>query len=247
MAEYCTYCGMQLEEGAKLCTGCGRIVGIDNASGGAAQYTQRRTQAPRRVYEHPARAQRQQAQHPVRQRPPQQQRTVQQRAPQQRPQQQSQTPHRVQRQLPEEQAARHRSRKKSSKTKTMVKKAVLTAVIAGVIIAAVYFVLAFVNITLIKHSGYDFDVPMELEQDNYGDAVEVYFKDGSWSFNLFTFTVSYEGKANNGDKYEMSFGHEDGQTVVTELRVNGKKIRKKDIMPLYIMGMFNSVEIKTDK
>ena len=245
---------MQLEESAKLCTGCGRIVGIENASGGAARYTQRSTQAPRRVYEHPARAQRQpaQAQRPVRQRQPQQQRPVQQRPVQQRPTQQrmqaqSPTPQRVPRQMPEEQAVRHKKQKKSSKTKMMIKKTVLTVVIAGAVIAAVYFVLAFVNITLIKHSGYDFDVPMELEQDNYGDAIDVYFEEGSWSFNLFTFTVSYEGKAHNGDKYEMSFGHEDGETVVTELRVNGKKIRKKDIMTLYIMGMFNSVEIKTDK
>lgn len=234
---------MQLEEGAKLCTGCGRIVGIENASGGAARYTQRSTQAPRRVYEHPARAQRQptQAQRPVRQRP------VQQRPPQQRMQAHSPTTQRAPRQMPEERAVRHKKQRKSSKTKTMIKKTVLTVVIAGAVIAAVYFVLAFVNITLIKHSGYDFDVPMELEQDNYGDAVDVYFEEGSWSFNLFTFTVSYEGEAHNGDKYEMSFGNEDGETVVTELRVNGKKIRKKDIMTLYIMGMFNSVEIKTDK
>lgn len=237
MANRCTYCGSQLDEGVKLCPECGRLTGIESAA--PKRPATRQAPPPRRVYEHPVRAQRRQA--------AERQQAA---RPQQRPAPVSQRPAPVQepqrrRQPQADPRLQETAKKKKSKhiIWSIVKKLLLVSIIVG----AIYAALAFVNISLIKRASYDFGLSMELEQDNYGDAIDVYFKEGSWSFNLFTFTVSYEGKANNGKDYEMKFGREKGQVVVTEMRVNGKKISKKDIMPLYVMGMFNSVEIKTDK
>ncbi len=230
MANRCTYCGSQLDEGVKLCPECGRLTGIDSAA--PKRPATRQAPPPRRVYEHPVRAQRRQA-------------AAQQQAA--RPQQRPAPVQEPQRRRQPQADPRLQETAKKKKSKHIIWSIVKKLLLAGIIVGAIYAALAFANITLIKRAGYDFDLPMELEQDNYGDAIDVYFKDGSWSFNLFTFTVSYEGRANNGKDYEMKFGREKGQVVVTEMRVNGKKINKKDIMPLYVMGMFNSVEIKTDK
>ncbi len=241
MSKFCTYCGAQLGDSIKVCPDCGRLVGIENSK--ASEAAHQRREAARRVYEHPKRVQNRQVpqqgavrtkQRPV-QRPPQQRRPESEQAPR-RP-----------RSAPEQ--MQHTAKKKKSGVGSLVWRIAKKVLLIGIIVGIIYGVLAFAMISLTKKAGYDFSdiTQMQLEQDSYGEAIDVYFKDGSWSFNMFTFTVSYTGTAHNGDDYVMKFGHEKGKTVVTDMKVNGKKINQKDIMPLYVMGMFNSVEIKTNK
>ena len=240
MSKFCTYCGAQLGDSIKVCPDCGRLISIDENKVSAAAHQRR--EAARRVYEHPKRVQNTQAgQGAVRTRPGPRQQPPQKRRPE--PVQEHKRP----RPAPEQ--MQNTAKKKKSGVGSLIWKIVKKVLLIGIIVGIIYGVLAFAMISLTKKASYDFSgvTQMQLEQDSYGEAIDVYFKDGSWSFNMFTFTVSYTGTAHNGDDYVMKFGHEKGQTVVKEMKVNGKKINQKDIMPLYVMGMFNSVEIKTNK
>ena len=239
MSKFCTYCGARLGDSIKVCPDCGRLVGIENSK--VSEAAHQRREAARRVYEHPRRVQQQAQQSAVRTRQRPQQRPPQQRSPE--------PVHEQHRPRPAPEQMQHTAKKKKTSAAAVVWRAAKKVILIGIIAAVIYGVLAFLMISLTKKASYDFSgvTQMQLEQDSYGEAVDVYFKDGSWSFNLFTFTVSYTGTANNGDDYVMKFGREKGQTIVKEMKVNGKKINRKDIMPLYVMGMFNSVEIKTNK
>lgn len=53
------------------------------------------------------------------------------------------------------------------------------------VILVIYFVIAFVRIFSVRHSTYDFDTEMKLASENYGEAVDAYFKDGKWKYNIF--------------------------------------------------------------
>ena len=106
-----------------------------------------------------------------------------------------------------------------------------------VVILVIYFVIAFVRIFSVRHSTYDFDTEMKLASENYGEAVDAYFKDGKWKYNIFKNQVSYEGTSESGDDYVMIFGKNDGQTVVRQMTKNSKKVASDSIMN-DVMGMF---------
>ena len=106
-----------------------------------------------------------------------------------------------------------------------------------VVILVIYFVIAFVRIFSVRHSTYDFDTEMKLASENYGEAVDAYFKDGKWKYNIFKNQVSYEGTSESGDDYVMIFGKNDGQTVVRQMTKNSKEVASDSIMN-DVMGMF---------
>ena len=60
MSRHCTFCGSKLEDGAKICTNCGKMVPIASSTQrrGEQEFIDRsRIQGiPKRVYEHPKRA-----------------------------------------------------------------------------------------------------------------------------------------------------------------------------------------------
>lgn len=60
MSRHCTFCGSKLEDGAKICTNCGKMVPIASSTQrrGEQEFIDRsRIQGiPERVYEHPKRA-----------------------------------------------------------------------------------------------------------------------------------------------------------------------------------------------
>ena len=60
MSRHCTFCGSKLEDGAKICTNCGKMVPIAPSAQrrGEQEFIDRsRIQGiPKRVYEHPKRA-----------------------------------------------------------------------------------------------------------------------------------------------------------------------------------------------
>ena len=57
MGRHCTFCGSKLEDGAKICTNCGKMVPIASSTQrcGEQEFIDRsRIQGiPKRVYEHP--------------------------------------------------------------------------------------------------------------------------------------------------------------------------------------------------
>ena len=128
----------------------------------------------------------------------------------------------------------------ASKIMPILKKAAKIAVI----IFAIYFVFAFIRIFMISQGNYDFGNGLTMTNSNYSQAVSNYFEDGKWRFRLFKNQVYYEGTQKNGDKYLMTFKYKSGEVIVDSLYINDKEIPKKDIMDNYIMGMFMSEKIK---
>ena len=234
MSRHCTFCGSTLEDGAKICTNCGKMVPIATSAQrrGEQEYIDRsRLQGmPKRVYEHPKRAEAEERM----------------RREQTRPRGQA-----AQARNREPSAADYRrtptERSTSGKENYGKGKKIIKALLKiAVIIAIVYFVLAFVRIASVRRSSYDFDTQMAMTSENYGEAVDAYFKSGKWKYNIFKNQVSYEGTSQKGDDYVMIFGKKKGQTIVREMTIDGKNVGSSEIMT-DVMGMFMAEKKVTDQ
>lgn len=109
------------------------------------------------------------------------------------------------------------------------------------VLAIAYFAFAFIRITMTKNSTYKFETDMELPCEDYGEAMDSYFEDGGWHFELFRNRVSYKGTIKK-KKYLLTFKRENGQTVVDMLTIDGEEVDKDIIMEEYVLGMFMSGE-----
>ena len=113
-----------------------------------------------------------------------------------------------------------------------------------IIIIAIGLVLYAVGrVFITSHSGYDFDLDsdIKLASKNYSTAFDNYFEETKWWFDFSKNKVTFTGKTSDGHEYKMVFGRdEDGQTAVTQLHIDGKKITNEDnnIMKNYILGTF---------
>lgn len=227
MSRHCTFCGSKLEDGAKICTNCGKMVPIASSTQrrGEQEFIDRsRIQGiPKRVYEHPKRAEAEE-----RMRREQEARKAKRVRETDRNREMSAADYR---RTPTD----HSSSGKENYGKG--KKILKTLLKITVVILVIYFVIAFVRIFSVRHSTYDFDTEMKLASENYGEAVDAYFKDGKWKYNIFKNQVSYEGTSESGDDYVMIFGKNDGQTVVRQMTKNSKKVASDSIMN-DVMGMF---------
>lgn len=113
----------------------------------------------------------------------------------------------------------------------------LAWIVAGVVF--LYFLIGGIFIIIYRNSTYDFDIegnnPMVAE--DYGDAMYNYFKSGWWHFR-FTKGVTYVGKTEDGDKYELHFTRRNGKRIVDQMWINGEEVEADDLMKSYIMPMF---------
>lgn len=227
MSRHCTFCGSKLEDGAKICTNCGKMVPIASSvqKRGEQEYIDRsRIQGiPKRVYEHPKRAEAEE-----RMRREQEARNARRARETARNRELSAQEHR---RTPTEHSSSGKENYGNGK------KIVKTVLKFAVILALIYFVLAFVRILGVRHSTYKFDTEMTLANENYGEAFDAYFKSGKWKYNIFKNQVSYEGTSESGDEYTMTFGKKKGQTIVRLMTKNGKKMASDSIMN-DVMGMF---------
>ncbi|MBR1739893.1 MAG: zinc ribbon domain-containing protein [Ruminococcus sp.] len=111
-------------------------------------------------------------------------------------------------------------------------------------VVAVLVVIAYaaVRVYLVKRSGYDFGLndKIKLPSSTYSEAFDRYFTDGKWDFSFKKNAVTFKGKDDRGREFKLVFGRRGGQTVVTELTINGKAPTTdvNDIMANYVMGMF---------
>lgn len=115
-----------------------------------------------------------------------------------------------------------------------------------IVLFILYALFGFIRVMLVRSADYDFKLGegMKLECENYGEAVDSYFENGSWRYHLKGNCVTYVGKTKSGEKYEMTFGKKDKQTVVTRLVIDEKAVDKEKIMDIYIMGMFMTKDKK---
>lgn len=241
MSRHCTFCGSKLEDGAKICTNCGRIVPV-NPAGQRCQYDQNERQEyidrsrmqsiPKRVYEHPKRAEAEERMRKQREEKARRKRNAERRNPPPADNGYERTP------------TEHNGsgKEKYGKKKKIVKRILKIAVI----LFAIYFAVALIMVFSVKLSTYEFETEMTLTNENYGQAINAYFKDGKWKYNIFKNEVSYQGTSQNGDKYFMTFKREDGQTIVDYMTVNGEKVKTDTIMKTKVMGMFMSEERVVD-
>lgn len=244
MKEYCSYCGAVLEPNSKICTNCGKVVSSGNSrqrpnnqpqqfsqQGFDRRQAQQRPRpvppqnqpAPQRVYEHPKRVPQRQPQY------------------EQQPQNRRKRPVQASNQLNYEafsdgghfEKNTSSGKEKRSKLKPLVWRIIKIALV----VAVLYFAFSFVRIFMVSHAGYDFDTQMKLTSDNYGDAMDNFFTDGSWKFSLFKNEVSYEG-TKGGSEYVLTFERKSGQTVCSSLTIDGEAVKSDKSIETEIMGMF---------
>lgn len=114
-------------------------------------------------------------------------------------------------------------------------------IVAAVI--ALYFIIGGIILLIYRNDTYDFDIEgtKPLVANTYAEAMHNYFDSGWWHFR-FTSGVTFVGKTDKGDKYELHFTKRDGQHIVDELKINGEKVEADDLMKAYIMPMFMADE-----
>lgn len=219
---FCTGCGTPLRSDMKICPNCGKLTqakGTVNKRPTAQRPVQRTVQPNR----------------PIQQRPVQQQRTVQ-RTAQPRPVRQI-SPEPVPAEpikLTREQKRAERAEKAGKRKKRV--QLFFRLATAAVVIAAVYVVLSAVSVFRVKTADYDFQSQMTMSKKNYGQALEGYFDDGSWTVNPFNATVTFKGESIHNEEYEIVFSA--GVKVsVKQITVDGKDYKGKAI-ETKIMGMF---------
>jgi hypothetical protein len=236
MKKVCSYCGALMEEGAKICTNCGKVVPSQNKTASQSgqfnnfddSYNEKRTASTRN-------------------------------APRVNPQDSLRkkstggTPSEAKRNKvvdsdydPVRQARQERipfvtnasSGKQENSSKIMPIIGMLVKIIIAVAVLFVGF--SFVRCYLVSSKGYDFklDESITLNSDTYGDAFDNYFEEGKWRYHIKGNKVVYTGTTKDGETYEMYFGKYAGQTAVTRLTIDGKSVDEDKIMQLYIMPMF---------
>lgn len=237
MSRHCTFCGSKLEDGAKICTNCGRIVSV-NPAGQRQQFDQderqeyidrsRMQSIPKRVYEHPKRAEAEERMRKEQEAKARRKRNAERRNPPPVNNGYERTP------------TEHdgSGKEKYGKKKKIIKRVLKIAIILFVI----YFAIALFRVISVKLSTYKFETEMTLSNENYGQAINAYFQKGKWKYNIFKNEVSYQGTSQDGDKYVMTFKREDGQTIVNSMTINGEKVKTDMIMKTKVMGMFMAEE-----
>lgn len=147
---------------------------------------------------------------------------------------------------PVKQAAQQRvpfvTNETSGKEKNRSRLSPIIGAIIKIIIALliVYVVLSFAMVMLVRNAEYDFKLGkgISLECSTYGEAFDNYFEDGKWRFDIKSRKVTFEGTSYDKEKYEITFGRKEGQTVVQTMYIDDKRIDGDKIMDVYVMGMF---------
>ena len=116
------------------------------------------------------------------------------------------------------------------------RRAVKITAVTAVILAAVYFALFGLQVLRIRHSTYKFDTSMTLSASDYGEAFDKSVTGGSWSYNPFTFTMTYKGEHDGKDiAVKFSAGLE---LDVKSVTVGEEEKTEKEQINIYLMGLF---------
>lgn len=122
--------------------------------------------------------------------------------------------------------------------RSRLKPLIFTLIKIIIVIAVLYVGFVFVRVYLVSHGEYEFETTMKLSCENYSEAFDNYFEEGSWKYTLSKNQVSYEGTTKEGEEYVMTFKSENGQVVVSRLVIDGTAVEQDKIMDTYILGMF---------
>lgn len=251
MKRTCNYCGAVLEEGSKICTNCGKVIAtqkkVNNQGGQFNNFDERATQNVKSTKNV---------------------QNTQQKASGETFQRTQQKANRQGRGSSYEDFSSGTSVKRQAARKNYdfdtVSKAqnvripfetnassgkenrskiapVLSTIVKIILILVIaYIVFMFVRCYLVSHKSYNFDLDdnIKLTSENYGEAVDNYFKDGKWRYDIKENKVTYIGETNSGEEYVMTFGSRDGETVVISLTIDGERVPTDKIMDLYVMPMF---------
>lgn len=206
----CNNCGNRLSPDTVVCPHCGRVVTA----------SQRRPQPPQNQQPRPRK----------RQAPPPQ--------PAARPQPRRAAPPERQTQAPVR-AKPSKPRNKFSEllaTSSRAVKTVFSVLRIVFILAVIYFGIFFIQIYRVKLTRCDLDTSLKLSQSNYGQAIEYYFNDGSWSVNLLETQCSYKGTTRHREEMEIVF--DAGRDIkVVSILIDGKPI-KENLIETKLMAMF---------
>lgn len=107
----------------------------------------------------------------------------------------------------------------------------------ALIVLIIYIAISLVQIFRVKHTGYEFkSTDMKMSQDNFGQAIDVFFENGHWTYNPFTLTVKYSGETTDGKEYNLKFSAV-ATVKIKEITVDGKE-KTDSQMESVLMGMF---------
>lgn len=224
MERRCPGCGAIIQDNIKVCGNCGRIIPPRRAN----------VQGSGRAVPKPSQPSQRQASPRQRAAAPRQQ--VQSVPRAQAPKPKTQTP--VQRSAPQRSVQQKKAvSKKRQPQKATGRLNIKRWLKIALVIIAVYLIISLVQIFRVKFSTYDFKTTdMKMSQDNYGQAIDVFFDSGSWVYNPFTCTVKYSGETVEGDEYELKFSAL-GEVGVKSIEVDGEPKDKKQFETV-MMGMF---------
>ncbi|MDO4945184.1 MAG: zinc ribbon domain-containing protein [Ruminococcus sp.] len=242
MKKVCGYCGAVIDDGAKICTNCGKMIagkgsaqkegGLQFSNYGGSSMPVQNKPDVRTPYMSKANAKhaRQEADNRAYQRAGQ--------SAQQRRTDNGYDPVRQAQQQRVPFVTNSSSGKEKSKSKIMPLIGKLVKII--LVLFILYALFGFIRVMLVRSADYDFKLGegMKLECENYGEAMDNYFEKGKWRYHLKGNCVTYTGETKSGEEYELTFGKKNKQTAVTKLVIDGKAVDKDKIMDIYIMGMF---------
>lgn len=174
---FCISCGSPLQPGAKICPRCGRVV--SSAAPASAQMRLGARTGSSVRYGNPP------------------------------PGIEAQRRNKSMAAQPErKKSVRRREKKKTAAALSGVKKGfriLSRTIIVMVLLVVVYIGIYLIQTTRVKIANYDFESNMLMSSDNYGQAFDSYFEEGSWSVNVFTGKVVYEGTSKHSENIKITF------------------------------------------
>ena len=94
------------------------------------------------------------------------------------------------------------------------------------VIVLIYIAICFLMVNSVKSKSYNFGKEMNLSCGDYNEAVDAYFDEGSWHYSILRNMTSYEG-THDDKKYKLVFKKEDGQVTVDSIIIDGSVIEDK--------------------
>lgn len=220
MKNFCTYCGAILDDDAKICTNCGRVVPkrksnvtsfYPEAGQGSFSKVHREGRQMRSAEMPGTGSQQKKSKSQVEISPIERARV---------------------------ESLRYEEVSSSGKENLSHIKPVLIRLLKLIFVLAVaVFIFAVVRVLIVSHGTYKFKTEMKMTSENYSQAFSNYFDDGHWKFNFKENQVFYTGTDHSGNKYEITFVMKDGNSTVDTLVKNGDKVNGKSV-EAELMGMF---------
>lgn len=225
MERKCSSCGARISDGMKICANCGKVVPqLRPVHSSDSSYTVRQRNN-QKVKSMP--------------KPAREQSANRQAIPQNRQVKSNQNRSVASKPLKNQQAVMPQKKtyvKSAGKTESNVKSKVLKCTKIAAVILIIYVIISVIQIFRVRLSTYDFKVDMKMSKENYGQAIDSFFDGGLWTYNPFTFTVTYKGEKQREGEYELKFSAV-GSVKLKAVIVDGSE-KDSDRLESAIMGLF---------